>query len=100
MDAGARARGCVGWMAMSAPPLRISIFERLRALSHPAVALPLWAVNLYVWHIPALYQAALRHPAVHALEHGLFLVLGINMWMCLLGPLPTPAWFGNFARLL
>ena len=83
-----------------APLLRISIFERLRALSHPAVALPLWAVNLYVWHIPALYQAALRHPAVHALEHGLFLVLGINMWMCLLGPLPTPAWFGNFARLL
>jgi putative membrane protein len=83
-----------------APLLRISVFERLRALTHPLVALPLWAVNLYVWHIPALYQAALRHPAVHALEHGLFLVLGINMWMCLVGPLPTPAWFGNLARLL
>jgi putative membrane protein len=83
-----------------APLLRIGIFERLRALSHPAIALPLWALDLYVWHIPALYEAALRHPAVHALEHGLFLALGINMWMCLLGPLPTPAWFGNFARLL
>jgi putative membrane protein len=83
-----------------APLLRIGIFERLRALSHPLVALPLWALDLYIWHIPALYQAALRHPAVHALEHGLFLLLGINMWMCLVGPLPTPAWFGNFARLL
>jgi cytochrome c oxidase assembly factor CtaG len=37
---------------------------------------------------------------VHALEHAMFLAFGINMWMCLLGPLPTPSWFGNLARLL
>ena len=30
----------------------------------------------------------------------MFLGLGINMWMCLFGPLPMPAWFGNLAKLL
>jgi putative membrane protein len=82
-----------------APILRIRVFDRLRVLSHPAVAFPLWTIDLYVWHAPALYQAALRNPGVHALEHAMFLAFGINMWMCLIGPLPTPSWFGNLARL-
>ena len=82
-----------------APILRIRVFDRLRVLSHPAVAFPLWTIDLYVWHAPALYQAALRNPGVHALEHAMFLAFGINMWMCLVGPLPTPSWFGNLARL-
>jgi putative membrane protein len=83
-----------------APVLRIKAFDRLRRLSHPAVAFPLWALDIYLWHLPVLYQAALRHSAVHALEHAMFLTLGINMWMCLFGPLPTPTWFGNLAKLL
>jgi putative membrane protein len=83
-----------------APVLRIPVFDRLRALSHPAVALPLWAIDLYVWHLPVLYQAALRHTGVHLLEHAMFLAAGINMWMCLFGPLPTPSWFGNLGKLI
>jgi putative membrane protein len=83
-----------------APVLRIRLFDRLRALSHPAVAFPLWTIDLYVWHLPVLYQAALRHTGIHALEHAMFLGLGINMWMCLFGPLPTPAWFGNLGKLV
>ncbi len=82
-----------------APVLKIKLFDRLRALSHPAIAFPLWAVDLYVWHAPVLYQAALRHSGVHALEHAMFLAFGVNMWMCLVGPLPTPGWFGNLGRL-
>jgi putative membrane protein len=83
-----------------APVLRIPLFDRLRLLTHPAVAFPLWAVNLYVWHLPALYEAALKDSGVHALEHGMFLFFGANMWMCLFGPLPTPSWFGNLGRLV
>jgi cytochrome c oxidase assembly factor CtaG len=82
-----------------APILKIKLFDRLRVLSHPAIAFPLWAIDLYVWHIPTLYQAALRHSGVHALEHAMFLAFGVNMWMCLVGPLPTPGWFGNLGRL-
>ena len=83
-----------------APVLRIRLFDRLRALSHPAIAFPLWAIDLYAWHIPLFYQAALRHSGIHALEHAMFLGLGINMWMCLFGPLPTPSWFGNLGKLI
>ena len=78
----------------------VRFFDRLRALSHPAVAFPLWAVDLYVWHVPVCYQAALHHASVHAIEHAMFVGLGINMWMCLFGPLPMPSWFGNLGRLL
>ncbi|MGH2878377.1 MAG: cytochrome c oxidase assembly protein [Solirubrobacteraceae bacterium] len=81
------------------PVLRIRFFDRLRILTHPLIAFPLWAIDMYVWHLPIFYQAALRHTAIHALEHTMFIALGINMWMCLFGPLPKPRWFGNFAKL-
>jgi len=83
-----------------APVLRIRLFDRLRALAHPAVAFPLWVIDLYIWHLPVFYQAALRHTGVHALEHAMFLGFGVNMWMCLFGPLPTPSWFGNLGKLI
>jgi cytochrome c oxidase assembly factor CtaG len=82
------------------PLLALRFVDRLRFLVHPAVALPLWAIDLYVWHLPALYQAALNNQAVHALEHTTFMFFGITMWMALLGPLPQPDWFGNGAKLI
>jgi putative membrane protein len=82
-----------------APLLRIHIIGRLRVLAHPVVAVLLWGINFYIWHLPVLYQAALRHDLVHAIEHATFLVCGIAVWMALLGPLPKPQWFGNGARL-
>jgi putative membrane protein len=82
-----------------APILRVRLFDRLRILAHPLIAFPLWAIDLYVWHLPVFYEAALLHSGVHALEHAMFLGFGINMWMCLFGPLPMPSWFGNAAKL-
>ena len=82
-----------------APVLRHRLLGRLRVLSHPVVALVAWAANFYLWHLPALYQAALRHNLIHALEHATFLGFGVAMWLALLGPLPKPAWFGNGWRL-
>jgi putative membrane protein len=82
-----------------APLLRNRVLSHLRVLSHPAVALPVWAINFYAWHSPYLYQEALRHGNLHALEHATFLAFGMAMWMALLGPLPKPAWFTNWARL-
>lgn len=83
-----------------APLLRNPVIARLRVLTHPVVALVVWAVNFYVWHTPVLYQAALRHDALHALEHATFLAFGMAVWMALLGPLPKPQWFNNAARLV
>jgi cytochrome c oxidase assembly factor CtaG len=85
---------------MIAPLLRIHVIARLRFLVHPLVAAPLWLVDFYAWHLPVLYQAALRHDAIHAFQHACFFSFGFAMWMALLGPLPKPIWFGNAARLL
>jgi cytochrome c oxidase assembly factor CtaG len=81
------------------PILAVPWLAWLRAFTHPAVALAVWAVDFYVWHLPALYQGAVQNDYVHALEHILFVACGMAMWMALLGPLPKPAWFGNGARL-
>ncbi len=85
---------------MMAPLLRKRVISPLRVLSHPVVAIVVWAVNFYAWHIPAVYQAALRHDALHAVEHATFLAFGIAVWMALLGPLPKPRWFSNAGRLV
>jgi putative membrane protein len=71
----------------------------LRHLAHPLVALPLWAADLFIWHAPVLYQAATDHSGIHAFQHACFIGFGVLMWMPLFGPLPKPAWFGNFAKL-
>lgn len=77
------------------PLLALPAVGRLRALAHPLVALPLWAVNLYVWHLPALYEPALRHGGLHALEHGMFFATGALMWAAVIEPLPGVRWFGT-----
>ncbi|HEY2544248.1 MAG TPA: cytochrome c oxidase assembly protein, partial [Gaiellaceae bacterium] len=61
-------------------------------------ALPLWAANLAVWHVPYLYDAALAHSAVHALQHALFFAGGALVWATLFELLPGPRWFGTGAR--
>jgi len=80
---------------LAAPGLR-----HLRVLSHPIVAFALWFTSLYAWHVPALYEAAARHPVIHALEHASFLGAGLAMWAAILGPLPKPAWFSGLPQLL
>ncbi|HYQ79362.1 MAG TPA: cytochrome c oxidase assembly protein [Solirubrobacterales bacterium] len=75
------------------PILAIPVFDRLRILAHPLVAFPLWALNFYFWHIPALYDAAYGGAAVHLIEHASFIFFGCLMWMPIFGPLPKPTWF-------
>ena len=82
-----------------APLLHFRATRPLRTLSHPVVALALWALDLYAWHLPLLYQLAIRHDLVHALEHACLLWFGALLWLALIGPLPKPAWFRGWASL-
>jgi cytochrome c oxidase assembly factor CtaG len=82
-----------------APLLHIRATRPLRRLTHPITALTLWALDLYVWHLPLLYQLAVRDDLIHALEHACLLWFGGLLWLALLGPLPKPRWFTNWARL-
>jgi putative membrane protein len=81
------------------PLLALRLVDRLRVLAHPLIALPLWAVDLYFWHIPFLYDAALHHDSVHALEHFGFFTCGCLMWEPVVETLPGPAWFGTGFKL-
>jgi cytochrome c oxidase assembly factor CtaG len=83
-----------------APLLRTTALGWLRHLAHPVPAYGLWTADLFFWHLVGPHEAAVNNDVVHAVQHMLFVGLGINMWMALLGPLPKPAWFGNLAKLL
>ena len=83
--------------SLLAPLLRRT--RALRRLSHPVVALTLWMVDLYLWHVRVAYEAAVDHELVHLFQHACFFLFALNLWLALLGPLPKPAWFGNGARV-
>jgi cytochrome c oxidase assembly factor CtaG len=65
-----------------ARPLRRTLSFLLR----PRVAVPLWLVVVVAWHLPVAYDAALRHPVVHRLEHLSFVVVGALLWTLLIDP--------------
>ena len=81
------------------PLLALKPVAALRPLAHPLVALPLWTLNLYLWHIPFFYESAVRNDAVHALEHLSFFTAGALMWAAVVEVIPGPAWFGTAAKL-
>jgi cytochrome c oxidase assembly factor CtaG len=58
----------------------------LGTLVRPRVAFGLWAGNLAVWHVPDLYDLALRHQALHDLEHACWTACGLIVWTLLVDP--------------
>jgi cytochrome c oxidase assembly factor CtaG len=59
-----------------------AVGERLARYAPMWVALPLWLVTYYVWHLPPVYDAALEHPAtLLQLEHLSYLVAGAALWL-------------------
>jgi putative membrane protein len=47
----------------------------------PVLALAVWLVNYGVWHLPWVYDAALRHPhSLLHLEHALYFLTGLALW--------------------
>jgi putative membrane protein len=62
--------------------------RRLGPLASPAAGIVAWLVLMYLWHIPALYDAAVEHPVVHLLEHVSFFAAGVALWWPLIQPVP------------
>ena len=52
----------------------------LRLLARPWVAWGCFCGAMLGWHVPALYDVALRHQAVHDLEHLTYIGFGILFW--------------------
>jgi putative membrane protein len=67
---------------------RIHRIERAAGpLGHPAFGAIAYVAAMWLWHVPALYDAALQHPAVHSLEHTTFFAAGALYWWHLLSPI-------------
>jgi putative membrane protein len=64
-----------------------SIEQRAGYLAHPAFAVLLYAGFMWGWHIPALYDAALRNTYIHAFEHLCFAAAGTLYWWHLMSPI-------------
>jgi putative membrane protein len=54
-----------------------------RTLTHPVIAFALHAAALWVWHVPALFEDALRHDAIHAVQHFSFFWTAVLFWWAL-----------------
>jgi putative membrane protein len=73
-------------VVLAIPPALAASMARpsaISAITHPAVALPLWLANYMVWHLPWIYDAALENPStlLHV-EHVMYFVTGLAMWWC------------------
>ncbi|HEU4701373.1 MAG TPA: cytochrome c oxidase assembly protein [Conexibacter sp.] len=65
------------------------IEQRVGFLAAPLFAVVLYTAAMWVWHVPALYDAAAEHAGVHVLEHLSFTLAGFLYWWHLLSPVST-----------
>jgi putative membrane protein len=78
-------RGLPYWMvddALSRP----FILPVARTVTHPLIAGLLYTLVVSLWHIPTLYDWALRDKIVHIVEHVMFFAVGLLFWWPLLSP--------------
>jgi putative membrane protein len=68
------------------PLARSWVRRAFRVLRRPLVALPVYVLVLYGWHIAFAFEAAVEHPAIHALQHASFVGAGILVWWSALEP--------------
>jgi putative membrane protein len=57
-----------------------------RVLRQPLVALPIWVLTMYAWHVGPLFEGALREPLLHALQHEAFLAANLLLWWPVIEP--------------
>jgi cytochrome c oxidase assembly factor CtaG len=65
-------------------------FTQLRPLTRPVFCLALFYLVVGLTHVPAFYDATLRHPALHELEHALYVTAGLFMWWPIVDGNPVP----------
>jgi putative membrane protein len=54
---------------------------------------------MWLWHVPALYDATLEHPFVHTLEHLTFAAAGLLYWWHLLSPIRSRLRLGGMGPI-
>lgn len=73
------------WRRRLAVPLqRGALAGAVRLLTAPVLAWALHGIVVWVWHVPALYELAVRSEPVHAVQHATFVGTSILLWWGLL----------------
>jgi cytochrome c oxidase assembly factor CtaG len=74
-----RARGLGWWRRL------LRVHSSRRWVAWAVATLLVQAATMWVWHLPALYEAALRSPPLHALEHLSMLATATAFWWAVAG---------------
>jgi cytochrome c oxidase assembly factor CtaG/polyferredoxin len=73
-----------------APFLRMPFVRRVfQGLTNPMTAWFLFVASTLVWHVPSVYESALRSDGLHYLQHMCFLGTGLLFWYPVIQPYPS-----------
>lgn len=82
------------------PFLRWPLLHRVRSfLTHPVVCFSGFVGATWLWHVPALYQAALLDPFWHEVEHAVFFASALLFWFPVIQPWPSVARWSRWAMV-
>ena len=81
--------GRIHWLERKAGPF-----------GHPAFGVVAYVGAMWLWHVPYMYDAALRHSGVHVLEHLTFAAAGLLYWWHLLSPIRSRFRLGGMGPVL
>lgn len=71
-----------------------------RGLTRPLVAFAVFSLSFSAWHLPSIYDAALRNSSLHHAEHVGFLLVSLLLWWPLASRLPELPREGHLVRLI
>jgi len=60
----------------------------LKIMTWMGFTLPLYMANLWSWHYPPAFDAALRNDLIHDLQHLSFFISGVLFWWPIINPAP------------
>lgn len=61
-------------------PWRSRLSAAGRTITHPGLVWALHAIAVIGWHLPLIYQAAVRNDPIHILQHLSFFLTGLLFW--------------------
>jgi cytochrome c oxidase assembly factor CtaG len=69
------------------------------ALTHPVFALVMMGIVMLGWHIPALYELAVRSIGWHQFEHACFFITSVIFWWPVIQPWPSHSHWSRWAMV-
>jgi cytochrome c oxidase assembly factor CtaG len=74
--------------------------RRLGPFGHPVFGVVAYVGAMWLWHVPAMYDAALNDATIHALEHVSFGAAGLLYWWHLLSPIRSRMRLGGMGPVM